>query len=43
MKSRKDLLREYKERRRPAGVFQVRNTANGKVFLGSSLNLDGSC
>jgi len=42
MKSRKDLLREYKERRKPAGVFQVRNTANEKVFLGSSLNLDGS-
>lgn len=24
-----------------AGVFQVKNTANGKVLLGSSLNLDG--
>jgi len=41
MKSRQDLKREYKERRKPAGVFQIRNTANGKVLLGSSLNLEG--
>lgn len=40
-KSRQDLKREYKERAIPAGVFQVRNAANGKVLLGSSLNLDG--
>ena len=41
MKSRKDIIREYKERQKPAGVFQVKNTANGKVLLGSSLNLEG--
>ena len=41
MKSKKDLKREYKERERPAGVFQVKNTVNGKVLLGSSLNLEG--
>lgn len=41
MKSKKELKREYKERQKPAGVFQVKNTANGKVLLGSSLNLDG--
>ena len=41
-KSRQDLKREYKERKKPAGVFQVKNTANGKVLLGSSLNLEGS-
>jgi hypothetical protein len=41
MKSRKDIVREYKERQKPAGVFQVKNTANGKVLLGSSLNLEG--
>jgi hypothetical protein len=40
-KSRQDLKREYKERKLTAGVFQVRNNANGKVLLGSSLNLDG--
>ncbi len=41
MKSREDLKREYKERKKQAGVFQVKNTVNGKVLLGSSLNLEG--
>jgi group I intron endonuclease len=41
MKSRQELIREYKERKKPAGIFQVRNTANGKILLGSSLNLEG--
>ena len=41
MKSKQDIKREYKERERPAGVFQVKNTVNGKVLLGSSLNLEG--
>ena len=41
VKSRQDIKREYKERKKPAGVFQVKNTANGKVLLGSSLNLEG--
>lgn len=42
VKSKKDIKREYKERQKPAGVFQVKNAANGKVLLGSSLNLEGS-
>lgn len=41
MKTRKEATREYKERTRPAGVFMVKNHANGKVLLGSSLNLEG--
>ena len=41
MKSREEIKREYKERSKPAGVFQVKNKANGKVLLGSSLNLEG--
>jgi hypothetical protein len=41
MKTRKEIHREYKERVKPAGVFQVKNMANGKVLLGSSLNLEG--
>jgi group I intron endonuclease len=41
MKSQQDIKREYKEIKKEAGVFQVKNTANGKVFLGSSLNLQG--
>jgi hypothetical protein len=41
MKSKQDIRREYKEHQKPAGVFQVKNTANGKILLGSSLNLEG--
>ena len=41
MQSRKEMIRNYKERRKPAGVFQIKNIANGKVLLGSSLNLEG--
>jgi len=41
VRSKEDIKREYKERKIPAGVFQVRNTANGKLLLGSSLNLEG--
>jgi len=41
MKSQREVRREYKERKKPAGIFQVKNTANGKILLGSSLNLEG--
>jgi group I intron endonuclease len=40
-KSRKELNDEYTKRPKPAGVFQIKNTANGKILLGSSLNLEG--
>lgn len=40
-KSRRELNREYAERVKPAGVYQVKNLATGKVLLGSSLNLEG--
>ena len=36
---RKALIRQYKETRRPAGVFRVRNTANGKSLVGTSVDL----
>lgn len=29
----------YKASRRPIGVFQIRNLANGKVFVGSTMDL----
>jgi len=35
------MKREYRERRKPAGVFQIKNTVSGKVLLGSSLNIEG--
>jgi group I intron endonuclease len=41
MKTRKEIHQEYKERVKPSGVYQVKNLANGKVLLGSSLNLEG--
>src|SRR5690349_694463 len=41
MKTRKEIHREYKERVKPSGIFQIKNIANGKVLLGSSLNLEG--
>ena len=42
MKSKNDIKREYKERQKQTGIFQVKNVSNGKVLLGSSLNLDGA-
>jgi hypothetical protein len=38
---KKELKREYKQNLRPMGVFQIRNLANEKVFVSSSLNLPG--
>jgi group I intron endonuclease len=40
-KTRKELNREYVERLKPAGIYQVKNRVNGKMLLGSSLNLEG--
>ena len=34
--NRKELQRQYKETRRPMGVFRVRNTRSGRWFLGAS-------
>jgi len=36
---KKALTREYKESRRPMGVYQIRNTANGKLLVGVSVDL----
>lgn len=37
--TRKELIREYKNTPKPAGIFRVRNTAQGKSFIGTSRNL----
>jgi hypothetical protein len=34
-------LLEYKLSHRPMGVFQIRNTATGKLFIDSSTNIPG--
>jgi hypothetical protein len=36
---RKAQIREYKQRPRPAGVFQVRNTVSGKLLIGSAVDV----
>ncbi len=40
MLNRKQLKDEYKLTVQPAGVFQIKNTLNGKIFIGSSVNLN---
>ncbi len=39
--NKKELKREYKESMRPMGIYQIRNLINEKVFVGSTLNLNG--
>jgi hypothetical protein len=36
---RKELIRRYKETRRPIGIFRVQNTLADKSFVGASLDL----
>ena len=36
---RKTLIREYKESRRPMGVYRVLNTTNGRALVGVSVDL----
>lgn len=42
MQTRKELKEAYKQRKPKMGVFQIRNTQNGKIFIDSSMNLDAS-
>jgi hypothetical protein len=41
MDIRTELKREYQQTPRPMGVYQIRNTLNGKVLVGVSLDLPG--
>jgi hypothetical protein len=38
--SRKDLTAAYKQMKFRIGVFQIRSLADGKIYVGSSVNLD---
>jgi hypothetical protein len=40
--SRKELIREFKERKTLLGAYAVRCTATGKVWVGTSRNLDAT-
>lgn len=42
MERRKKLIQEYKNRKPNMGIYQIRNKANGKIQVLSSLNLDGA-
>src|SRR3954468_9839660 len=40
MKTNKQLKADYNQIKFRIGVFQLRNTVNGKILVGSSVNLD---
>ena len=40
MKTRKELKEQYKQRKNKMGVFQIKNTHNNKIFIGSNLDLN---
>lgn len=40
MKSRKELKEEFKQKKYRIGVFKISNNINGKIFIGSSMDLD---
>lgn len=39
--SRREAIRQYKERKVPVGIFSVRCVATGETWVGASRNLDG--
>ena len=39
--NRKEKIKAYKQSVRPMGIYQISNKINGKIFLGSSLDLKG--
>ncbi len=38
---RSEIKRVYKQNSPAGGIYQIRNTANGRIYVGSSRNLDG--
>ena len=42
MNNRKEKVLAYMETVIPAGVYQIRNTKNGKMFISAAPNLDGA-
>jgi len=41
-KGRAEIKRQYKESRPDMGVYQIRNKVNGKIYIDSSKNLEGT-
>ncbi len=42
MDKRKELKLAYKETPRPMGVYQIKNSITGKIFINGSMNLPAS-
>lgn len=40
--TRRALVKAYKETVRPAGVFVIRNTLSGRVYVAGSLDVEGA-
>lgn len=36
---REELKRTYVESKRPAGIYQIRNKINGKIYIGASVDI----
>jgi len=41
MINKKELKKQYKQSLPPMGIYRIKNLVNGKIFVGSSLNLHG--
>jgi len=41
VKNKKQLKKDYQLAKRPFGVFLIRNATNGKIFVGSGLDIQG--
>ena len=39
--NKKELISQYKQTIQPMGVYQIKNTQSGKLFIGSAKNLPG--
>ena len=38
---KKELKKQYKQTLRPMGIFQIKNLTNNRIFIGSSINIEG--
>lgn len=41
MINKAEIKKKYKDTLTPMGVYRIKNLVNGKIFIGSSLNLPG--
>ncbi len=41
MTNKKELKKQYKANPPKMGIFQIKNLANGKIFIGRGMNVQG--